>query len=305
MSKGKEMAVVERETPDVFDEGAAGPWAMTKVDPAAELAAFDSVVNLMEKLVPASIRATRTQDWVKMGDKVYLQATGIERLAPLWGLVFGEPKVEREDLGGGEFAYVVTGPIVCRRTGVGFRGAVGGASSLDPFFDSYDEDRPSNWNDLEPSERADWREAHRIPPDPMDVRKKAVTNWMVRGGSMLTGMRGLTIADLQAQKKADGVASVEYGRGGKGGATATADLKARRTAFWNDVLRRAGGDVDLAKQGLKDVTRYDAYEKKDGTKVKAFDGATSVDSLSERALEIAEKKIKEHPALGDAAKGGE
>jgi hypothetical protein len=296
-------AAVEREDPpelvDIPD--ALAPWRATDVDPVVELAKFEAAVDLQRKLLPASIKATRPEDWVDQGGKAYLQATGVERLAPLWGLVFGKYTVEREDHGDGSYSYVVRGPIMSRRTGVIYGEVVGGRSSSDPFFDEFDERKPDGLRDLTPGEQQAWKRAHRVPPDPLEVRKAAVTNWTTRGASMLAGMRGLTVAYLE-DCGVKGISRVEYGTGQKGGATAPADLKARRTAFWNDLIRRAGGEVEMAKQALKDVTKYDAYTKKDGAEMRGFAGATSVDSLSDRALDIAEKKIKEHPALGDAKK---
>lgn len=291
-------ATVESELPVIDDAEPTGPLMMTKVDPAAELAKFEAAAQLLAKLVPATIRATKPQDWIKMGDKVYLQATGIERIAPLWGLVFSEPKVTREDHPDGAFSYAVSGWV---RSRFGVTHFMGARSSADPFFDSFDEEKPKGWYELEPGAKAEWKAKHRLPPDPMDVRKAAVTNWMVRAGSMICGLRGLTLADLQAQK-IEGVGSVEYGKGQKGGATSTSDLAARRTALWNDILKRTSGNVDDAHTVLKDITKYDAYKnKKTGKDVAANPGAANTDSLSEYALQIAEGKLKKHPIFGDEA----
>ena len=93
----KDSTVIDREIPIVDDAEPTGPLMMTKVDAAAEMAKFDAATQLLSKLRPATIRATKPQDWIKMGERVYLQATGLERIAPLWGLAFGEPKVVRED----------------------------------------------------------------------------------------------------------------------------------------------------------------------------------------------------------------
>jgi hypothetical protein len=291
-------AAIEREAPVIDDAEPTGPLMMTKVDPAAEMAKFDAANQLLAKLVPATIKATKPQDWLKMGDKVYLQATGLERIAPLWGLCFSEPKIVREDYPDNTFGYGVSGWV---RSRFGVSHHVGGRSSADPFFDSFDEEKPSGWRDMQPGERAEWKAKHRLPPDPMEVRKAAVTNWMVRAGSMICGLRGLTLADLQAQK-IDGVAAVEYGKGQKGGATATSDLTARRTALWNDILKRTSGDADAAHSLLKDITKYDAYKnKKTGKDVPANPGAANTDSLSEYALQIAEGKVSKHPVFGDEA----
>lgn len=301
MRPDRSTAAVENDLPELAggggDDDNPGPLMMTKVNPAEELAKFEAASQLLAKLVPATIRATKPQDWIKMGDKVYLQATGLERIAPLWGLAFGEPKVTREDHEGGSFSYAVSGWV---RSRFGLSHFNGARSSADPFFDSFDEEKPDAWyKTMTPGEKAEWKAAHRVPPDPMDVRKAAVTNWMVRAGSMICGLRGLTMADLQANK-IEGVASVEYGEGQKGGTTAGTDLAARRTALWNDILRRTSGDPADAKDVLRDITKYDAYKNKTtGKDVPANAGATSTDNLSEYALKIAEGKLKKHPVFGD------
>jgi hypothetical protein len=299
-STGK--AVVEQDAPEVIDDGPnVGPMMMTKVDPAAELAKFEAAAQLLSKLVPASIRATKPQDWVKMGAKVYLQATGIERLAPLWGLAFGEPKIAREEYEGGEFGYAVSGWV---RSRFGLMHVVGGRSSNDPFFDSFDEEKPSGWAEMDLQARLAWKAQHRVKPDPMDVRKAAVTNWMTRGGSMACGLRGLTPADLEANG-IRGVAQVEFGKGGKGGDTAPADIKAKRTALWNDILKRTGGDLEAARNLLQDVTKYGAYTNKaTGKEVPAGTGYTDHEKMTnEKAIDIAASKLKKHPMFGDEAAG--
>jgi len=274
----KETAAVDRaDVPDVIEDlTTTGPWAMQRVDPVAELAKFEAAAELMRKLIPASIKATRPQDWVQMGKAVYLQATGVERLAPLWGLVFGAPKVEKEQNEDGSYSYIVTGAAYSRRTGVGYQEITGGRSSSDPFFGD--------------------------DADPLDIRKAAVTNWMTRAASMLTGLRGLTRADLEANG-IGGVAEVQYKSGGKGGDAAPAELKAKRTALWNDILKRTGGDVEAAAAVLKEITAYAAYKNKTtGKDVAAFAGVTDPEKInSERSVDIATSKLKVHLVFGDNA----
>lgn len=282
-------ATVDREVPDVTDLAPAAPWRMQAIDPEAALIAFEKAAELLRKLVPHSIKQTRPQDWVKMGDKVYLQATGIERVAPLWGLWFSEPKVTREEYDAGAFGYIVSGKIGSRFTGVEFV-VEGGRSSADPFFDAFDEPKPQGFSDLSADQKDDWRRKHRLPVDPIDVRKAAVTNWMTRGASMLTGLRGLKPADLEANG-ITGVAEVNYGSGKKGGDTSPADLKAARTKLGNDFLAAVGGEVDAAKKLLKECTAG-----------KDFAGFDSVEGIKHQwQIDNARKKLDAHPVFG---KGG-
>jgi hypothetical protein len=283
---------VEREFIDLEAESEQ-PQAIAKVDPKGILAEFEATSALIPKLVAASVRATRPQDWIAVGEKVYLQGTGVERVAALWGLVFGIPSVIREDTPDGEYSYIVTGSVVCRKTGVGYQGVVGGRSSRDPFFDEFDEPKPANFKDLPKSERDAWREAHRIPPDPMEVRKSAVTNWQTRGASMVTGMRGLTVADLESNG-IKGVQKIEYGKGSRGGATISADIKAEQTKLFNEVLKRVGGEKMDALKLLKEITAG-----------KDFGGFDSVAAMKFGwQFENAWKALRAHPVFGDNTEPG-
>lgn len=296
MTTKNDLAAVEREVPDIIqlpDE--LGGWKMQAVDPVAELAKFEASAQLQRVLLPASIKATRPEDWIDQGGKAYLQATGVERLAPMWGLVFGKYTVEKEVHEDGEYSYVVRGPIMSRRTGVIYGEVVGGRSSSDPFFDEFDERRPKDWDERTSEQKAAWKLAHRVPPDPLDVRKAAVTNWSTRGASMLMGMRGLTVDFVQSVGEFGAVARVSFGSGGKGGETAPADIKAARTALGNDVLKATGGDVDAAKSLLKEIT-----------KGKDFDGFTSVDGMKQDwQIANARKKLDAHPVFGTKGTKGQ
>jgi hypothetical protein len=288
----KDLASVEREAPDIIqlpDE--MGGWKMQAVDPVAELAKFEAAAQLQKVLLPASIKATLPADWIDEGGKAYLQATGVERLAPMWGLVFGRYTVEKEIHEDGSYSYIVRGPIMSRRTGVIYGEVIGGRSSSDPFFDEFDERRPTGWNDLTPGQRQTWKMAHRIPPDPLEVRKAAVTNWTTRGASMLMGMRGLTVAFVQ-ENGITGISAVAFGSGGKGGDTAPADLKAARTELANEILTAVGGDVEGAKKLTKEITAG-----------KNFAGFDSIERLNlDWQLKNAREKLHAHPLFGKGPK---
>ena len=288
MRNGNEtsLAAIDQDAPDVDTMPDAG-YAMAEVDPISELKKFEAAAELMTKLVPATIRVTKPQDWVEMGGKVYLQGTGVERMAPLWGLIFGRPEVERVDYPDGHFDFVVTGPAGSRRTGVYYRSVTGGRSSRDRFFWP----RVDGDGKIETGERFD--PSRHI--DALDVRKAAITNWQCRSASMLAGMRGLTPADLKAAG-IEGVASVQYQKGSQGGATVTADLKAEQVKLGNEVLERVGGDIESAKALMKSITAADGPGK-DGKIFPGFDSASRL--KFDWQIKNAWTKLREHPEFGD------
>jgi hypothetical protein len=293
---GEPVVNIDDDAIDVDTEALTpAAWSTRDVDPMKELARFEAAAELQRRLIPASIKCTKPQDWVDMGGKAYLQATGVERIAPLWGLVFGQPEVEKIDQGGGEYYFVARGFAASRRTGCFYKSVEGGRSSDDPFFVRFDEDKPEleTWKGMSADDKRDWKRTHRIPPDELDVRKAAITNWQCRAASMLTGLRGLTPADLAAAGLA-GVKKVDFAGGTKGGAT-SADLGQAKAEFWNDILKRTGGDLEASRKLIKECT---SFKKDDGT---MFDGYSSHDGIkSAGMLGNAKKKLAAHPVFGDA-----
>ena len=63
-----------------------------------------------------------------------------------------------------------------------------------------------------------WKSAHRLPSNPLDVRKAAGTNCEIRAVSKIAGLRNLTPEDLAAQGIDVGkVRGFTYDKGAKGG----------------------------------------------------------------------------------------
>lgn len=185
---------------------------------------FDKLVQRSDQLAKRCIVVTKPQDWLVMGEKLYLQATGTERLQMYLQLVMESPGVEREDYPDGTFAYVVRGRMASRLFGI-IVAVDGGRWSGDEFFDQFTERRPDRYFKAvgdEPAftqgEKLKWRMEHRLPVDPIEVRKAAHTNWKNRGVSMIAGLRGLTIKDLAAAGfDTSSIQAISYDSGGKGG----------------------------------------------------------------------------------------
>jgi len=216
---------VEEQVPDVDVAAIGGPLSKLKALPdAAEH--FKRMEALLPALRAASIKLTRPQDWVVMGDSCYFQGIGSERITGLWALALGEPRVEREDYADGTFSYIIVGPCASRRTGVIYAGIEGGRWSGEQFFERYSEPRPRRdaWDKMSPEERQAWLVTHRLPPSPLAVRKAAVTNWQGRCITMLTGLRGLTVADL-AEYGLRPAKAVQFQGGAHGGKVSVTDAQ--------------------------------------------------------------------------------
>lgn len=175
-------------------------------------------VALMNAARPLIARATLAQDWViqKGGEgkppTLYLQSTGIERLAPIAGLDFGIPDFEETAKPNGGTLVICRGDASCRLFNIRLRGVEGTRSSDDVFFTGkqFYGDKPN------PSY---------VSPDQVDigeVRKAAYANWRTRAASMLLGLRNMRVEDLKSLGfDISKLVEVEYG--GKSGTAAGGD----------------------------------------------------------------------------------
>lgn len=166
-------------------------WSLGPIDPARALEEFKNAAELQAQMEPHAIARTKPKDWTLFGDNVYLQATGMERLTGLYGLMWGKYTVVREDYPDKTYAYIVEGPAAAARTGVA-GWFDGGRWSGDDFF----------------------AKQHNL--NPLDVRKASVTNWRLRAASMLMGLRGLTPADVECGVGGK-VQQVDFKTGAQGG----------------------------------------------------------------------------------------
>lgn len=195
------------------------PAMMNKVlsdSDSTDLEKLNKRLAVLVKLRPQAIKMTKPQDWVKMGDKMYLQATGAERVQPLYGLVFGVKSFEREDFPDGTYAYHATMPVYSRTLGLLVGSVEGGRHSGEEFFARYDIPKPYKFKTKD--EENAWKAKHRLEPSALDVRKAAGTNCEIRAVSKIAGLRNLTAEDLAAEGIEVGkVRGFQYDKGAKGG----------------------------------------------------------------------------------------
>lgn len=154
-------------------------------------------IEAVKKIKTMSLRLTNAHDWTDQGGKPYLQVSGSEKIARLFGISWrfiGD--IQRKDEEGGHFSFEVPMEFVMTGASVEFRGS---RSSKDPFFSKkYDKDIP-------PSEI-----------DKTDVMKAAITNTIGNGITRLLGIRNLTWDDLkEANIKQEDVTSIQYKKKGE------------------------------------------------------------------------------------------
>jgi hypothetical protein len=160
-------------------------------------------IEAVNKIKQLALRVTNSHDWVDQGGKPYLQSSGGEKVARLFGISWNisEPVLEAEE--GGHFSYTYTGHFSLSGATIE---AVGTRSSKDGFFKKYGpKDENGDKTTLPPSEI-----------DKGDVKKSAYTNLIGNGITRLLGIRNLTWEDLEVAGITKGnVGRVDYKKNGK------------------------------------------------------------------------------------------
>lgn len=154
-------------------------------------------IAALNSIKKCALKMTNANDWVDQGGRPYLQASGAEKIARLFGISWkiDDPSVEIDS--DGHFRYIYKGYFTLQ--GVTIE-AVGSRSSRDMFFRQYSGVGESRVE---------------LPPsaiDRGDVQKAAYSNLLVNGVTRILGIRNMTWADLSefADIERDMVTSVRY-----------------------------------------------------------------------------------------------
>ena len=159
-------------------------------------------VDAINKIKAYSLRLTQPSDWVDQGGRPYLQVSGAEKIARLFGISWRLDEPIREELEGGHYIYTYKGYFSLAGAEIE---AIGSRSSKDPFFKRYVYENGER-KELPPSEI-----------DPGDVKKAAYTNCIGNGITRLLGLRNISYDDLEnvAGIRRDQITRVEYKTKGK------------------------------------------------------------------------------------------
>ena len=154
-------------------------------------------VEAINKIKQYSLRLTQPSDWVDQNGRPYLQVSGAEKIARLFGISWRIDEPIREDLEGGHYIYTYKGYFSLAGAEIE---AIGSRSSKDPFFKRYVYVNGER-KELPPSEI-----------DPGDVKKAAYTNCIGNGITRLLGLRNISYDDLEkvAGIKREQITRVEY-----------------------------------------------------------------------------------------------
>ena len=154
-------------------------------------------VEAINKIKQYSLRLTQPGDWVDQNGRPYLQVSGAEKIARLFGISWRIDEPIREELEGGHYIYTYKGYFSLAGAEIE---AIGSRSSKDPFFKRYVYVNGQR-KELPPSEI-----------DPGDVKKAAYTNCIGNGITRLLGLRNISYDDLEkvAGIKREQIAKIQY-----------------------------------------------------------------------------------------------
>jgi hypothetical protein len=151
--------------------------------------AAEKRIDAVQRIKGLALRVTNHQDWTDQGGKPYLQVSGSEKVARLFGISWRLNEPMREDHEDGHFTYTFKGYFTM---GTAEIEVIGTRSSSDPFF--------SKKGTVPPSEI-----------DRNDVKKGAMTNCIGNGITRLLGIRNLTWEEVRSGGvQQDKVGKVEY-----------------------------------------------------------------------------------------------
>lgn len=148
-------------------------------------------IEAVNKIKRIALKVTNSRDWRDQGGNPYLQVSGSEKVARLFGISWRIDEPTREDHTDGHFSYTVKGYF---SMGTAEVEVIGTRSSTDPLFSK------QHGANLPPSDI-----------DRNDVKKSAVTNCIGNGITRLLGIRNLTWEDLkEAHIERSSIGRTEY-----------------------------------------------------------------------------------------------
>jgi len=200
--------------------------------------------ELAKQIKLAVFAITNTEDWVDMGGKPYLQASGCEKIARIFGISWRLEPPELITYPDGHFEFVFAGkfafgPITEDNPTV--ITATGSRCSRDGFF-------KTRYRKTEKG-----TEQYEVPPeeiDPGDVRKAAETNCIGRGIRKLLGLENLDWAELEQYGIKRSGKKVEYKQQKDG-----KEMQARAEEIKNKIIQKCK-EEGLNDEDIKDFLSY-------------------------------------------------
>ena len=236
--EGKELDVK-----DLNVAATSGSSLMTEEDAENAIKRAERMEAYVRKIKTLAIKQTNKHDFVDMGGKPYLQASGAEKIARLFGISWriceGYPKKDQiTDEKGTYYMYTYKGEFTMGGKSIEI---IGTCSQKDKFLGTQgDKARPAS------------------EIDETNIIKKANTNMIVRGVTTILGIRNLTWEEVEAGGvEHKQTSKVTYATGGAGGGKIS-DAQAKRLFA---IMKSSGMKEEELKKYLKE--KYKVESSKD------------------------------------------
>lgn len=231
-------------------------------------------IDAMIKIKRVAIKLTNASDWSDQNGKPYLETSGAEKIARMFGITWSmldkEPILEYEE--SGHFMYTYRG--IFQLAGASIE-VIGTRSSKDGFF----------------------THGGRIPIseiDKGDVKKSAYTNMVQSGVTRILGIRNMTWGELEefAKITQDMVKKVDYKKDGKKQDKIIASEGAQTSTFIpSDIRKQTGTNKDTKKPWTKFIIKSPAGTEY-GTFSETFAGIAKEARDAGRQIAVTFKETK-------------
>jgi len=217
-----------------------------ELDSQKAIARIAAIAQTIDGCVKVSIQRTNPKDWVRMlhnqkqadgsyikVESFYLQASGAQKIRPVWGIYFRDRQISRENYPDGTYAYVVSGTVGSKVLDQLYGEVVidieGGRNANDAFFTGKDGNNTV---------------------DPMDVRKASLANWEARAITALLGLKNMSAEDLKKNNiDTTQVAGFQFQEGSQGGGKTQLISQAQGKRLFA-ICKSANVSQDALKQHL-------------------------------------------------------
>jgi hypothetical protein len=205
-------------------------------------------IDAMTKIKRVSLKLTNKHDWTDQGGKPYLQVSGAEKIARMFGISWriSEPICEQQE--GGHFAFTYKGFFSLAGASIE---VIGTRSSKDGFFKKYD------WSQKDNDGNSVKTELPASEIDRGDVKKAAYTNCIGNGITRILGLRNMTYEDLEefAGITKDMIGKVDFKKKGKQDESIKSEGALTTTISISDIRKQTGTNAKTKKQWTKFVVK--------------------------------------------------
>ena len=221
-------------------------------------------VDAIKAIMKATLRATEAKDWIRIGETLYLQATGASSIARVMYVswqIDSKSKIYDDDKSG-HYSYIFRGKFFFAGAEID---AFGMRSTRDDFFTGVK--NPKKPQDI----------------DERDVMQAAYTNCMNKGiKTILPSLRNVT-PEMLTEAGIDISKIKGYGFNSSKGVEMSAEAQFQKSEI--ERMLRAG----YGEQWIVGLKKHTAFEKKDGSR---FEGHSDINKISEKQMPHTFKSVK-------------